>query len=265
MPPLYAFPNLRFNNQPDPALFGISENVHFMGHGIIFPKVDGEIDASGWIDEERMEARLMQQPAGRLMYLNIESGNNGGSWRTAVPVPTGGMEFRPDAMQKRIRLLNWCRRIRPDLMYGYYKEPACWAGPVLNDPDHWFDNVVRPLKPMLELQDYISPQCYFDHGYRDGVHQPGRPVGLEQSLLWMERHFQALRFVAPTTPIMPIIWPWWLDKGRPEPMSGIAWRTLLSYAFKHTDGVFLWWDGGRYREWNPRWEWWKTTLDLIRE
>jgi hypothetical protein len=266
MTDLYHF--FMFNGTPDLTPYGIRHDALFLGHHALFPRHNGKPDASGWIDEDQVRLRLQDyRRTGTPVLLDIEGDNH---WKTFKVAGDYKIKFRQSGMDLRLRLLHFCRSVNPNLRYGYYREPGGWGSLVLDSETlgEWHE-YTRQLVPLLTSQDFCVPQFYFNrtsHAW---------PAGLEEALLWMERHFAALRFFAPNVPIWPIAWPQWYDLWRDNAserhtsehrdhcaMLGHVWRAILDYVLPRSDGLFLWGGEGK-PPWDSSADWWQVTRELL--
>lgn len=231
-------------------------------HADLFPRhPDGGYDNSGWIDEEKLIPIVRKLPKGSLVCVNIEIGQYGKAyWDTLLP---GGMKVNQEAIQNRIRLIEWLRQYNPHCQYGYYGGaalPRKSAGAVMVAFETW-RRMLREMKPLAEVVDFLLPEIY-----------PRVDWSEEFSCLYITRTIVGCRDYYPDKPIYPLVrmvfaatspdqaTDYTIETFRTRTLPPRYWRAVLEHAYMLGDGLMLW--GGWRTPWDPG-PWWRETEDFL--
>ncbi len=237
---------LRYAGTPDLSLQGVDQFKFLGHHGLFYWDNDNQPITSGPLNESRIRHHLEGAEPGTPVLLNLEAKERG-TLRITDPAH-GKFKFSQKGLDFHLHMLETCRRIAPDLIYGDYRQPDYWGGLILNRFDEWC-GYVEELKPLFDAQDFSIPQFYFNET------NAMWPAGLADAILCCERHFRIMRFVSPLTPIRPLLWWDWYDKWGANPhdaaMPGHVWRAILNCVIPRSDALMLWgghpdvpWDAG---------------------
>ncbi len=217
--------------------------------------------AEEWIDEDKTKVRLADKtkyPAGSVLCLDIESAG----WKTAkkennVFVP------QPQAIEYRVRLLEFVHVERPDLLVGHYSQvPQRYYEALIGGQAG--EDVFEALVPIAEAADILFPDFYVLS-----------TLSSSQVLAWIEAGLQNARQYYPRKEVCPFLWPHLYDYWLQEPelrhtamheracrMDPQLWRAILELVYRYTDS-WLWWDGEGGPPWDEQAPCWAVTKDVL--
>lgn len=68
------------------------------------------------------------------------------------------------AIAEMVKAINFCRSVRPNIVWGYYQTPTYWAVAEADiDPTgntNWWDRQASTLQPICAVSDYLMPEYY---------------------------------------------------------------------------------------------------------
>lgn len=253
---MIIFDCLSYEDRPTTQELGMVK-LHLMGHWSFW--ADGK--AKLHFDASHTHESLKKLPSCAEVCINIEAEG----WRTDYR--QYGKEDVRHAMHQWIRLLTFCRALRPDCSWGVY---ATW--PIR---DYWSpvngkrasisrwkraNSFTRRTRNLLtgrleaadpaELCDYIYPSLY------EFYDEP------EQWVKYANANIAEARKYGKN--VRPFLWPEFHNSNAQlagQNIPGEHWRVILQACKDMGVDPVIW--GGWQQIWNPDAEWWMVTKDFI--
>jgi len=236
---------MRFRGQPDMVEFGF-QDIRVIYTGELWRSKKAEKNPNLDFIDNYIHRKLENH---RILCLDIEH------WPLDLR-RTSAIEVE-ESINKFNSVLRKFRENRPDAKLGIYAMMPIrdYHTPVKNKGVEEWQNANHKLKPITDNVDYIYPSLYTF--YKD----PEK---------WKKYAIANINEAKKYgKPVIPFIWPQYHSSNKLHKFNFIDysyWRIQLETIYEHADGVVIWSPAGKARSsWVVDAEWWKATLDFLKE